>query len=111
MQSVINFLTFKTFISPSMLILMYYFGVVVMPFLSWLLARWLFKKFDLLASIQQELKVGVKSLYQSLSTKNKILLISLLVSSFIMMEIIWRMMFETLLAYYQMRDYLQALSG
>ena len=36
-----DFLTFHTFITPSLLLLIYYVGALFIPLFSWYLARWL----------------------------------------------------------------------
>ena len=110
MESLSNFLTFKTFITPNILIGMYYFGVVLVPIFSWLLVRWLTNKFELLKSVQQLAKQSLTERFKQLSFQNQLLIIGLGLSVFLIMQLVWRMMFEAMLAYFQMRDYLQTLS-
>jgi hypothetical protein len=94
MQAFNDFLTFKTFISLDVLIIMYYLGALGVPITIWLLARWLKDKF-----CTPKEKAESKG---SLQTK----LIFIFLAIFIAMEIFWRVMFEFLIAYFQMRDVL-----
>ena len=53
----IDFLTFQTFITPSLLILMYYMGAILIPIVSWYLARWIQKSYfsEVSKSIKKEI--------------------------------------------------------
>lgn len=102
-----DFLTFKRFITGDLLVLFYYIGAVFIPILLWTLRKYLARKFSLfksLQSIQQQV-------YASLSTKDRLIYIVLLLALVLSMEIIWRMMFEAMIAYFQMRDYLQIIAS
>ena len=80
----IDFLTFKTFISIDILILSYYIGAVIIPISMWLGKSYLQRKFKIL-------------------DKFNIFLITLfLFLTFISMEIVWRMCFEAMIGYFQM---------
>lgn len=91
MQEINDFLSFKTFISPSMLFIFYYLGAIVVPFLAYLLSKKIYK-------YQKEIIQNTIALHYRL----KILLFS--IALFVFMEILWRMMFEFLIAFLQMRD-------
>ena len=110
MQALLDFLSFKTFITPNILIGMYYFGVVLVPVFSWLVARWLMGKFKVLQPLQSLAQQTLTNRFKQLSVKEQLLILGLGLSIFLMMQLAWRMMFETMLAYFQMRDYLQLLS-
>jgi len=97
MQALNDFLTFKIFISLDVLIIMYYLGAIGVPVGMWFLARWLKDKF---CTAEEKAKTKGK-----LRTK-MILIFSVI---FIVMEIFWRVMFEFLIAYFQMRDVLVGL--
>jgi hypothetical protein len=96
-----DFLTFKKFISIEVLILFYYLGVVIFPIFCWLLFSWLIKKYQLLYSINSNVKKMTGGL---LNIKNKIIFTTLFISLFVFMQLIWRMIFEFLIAYMQIRD-------
>jgi hypothetical protein len=110
MQSLVDFLSFKTFISPSILLGCYYFGALGFPFVFALFvvwARWKYKAQDMPA---QETIAGKSFLWQWVTLPNKALVMALFVLMWLCMEIMWRMMFEFMLAYFQMRDALLGLS-
>ncbi len=96
-----DFLSFNTFISIPVLITFYYLGAVVMPLSLWFFTRWIMKKFSLIKNIQE---VGRAFVWRSLSVKQKILFILLFNFLFVFMELMWRVMFEYIIAYMQMRD-------
>ena len=96
-----DFLTFKDFISIPVLITFYYFGAIIAPFLIWLLSTWLMKKYKFIDEIQRK---GKEAIWDLLSTKQKIKFIAFFSIVFIFIELFWRMLFEFLIAYMQMRD-------
>ncbi len=86
-----DFLTFKSFITPEVLVACYYVGVLLMP----LLAVYLWKKLG--------------PLLKSAESRSK--QIAGTIALVLMLEMFWRMMFETMIAYFQMRAALLALTG
>ena len=93
-----DFLIFKTFISPIALIVFYYLGAIVMPMFVWFFSRWLMKKMLLAEEMYQQSK---KILWSKVSTKYKFSFVLLFMMMFLFMELLWRMMFEFLIAYIQ----------
>jgi len=106
----IEFLRFDRFISPAILICCYYLGAIFMPLALWLLRkrllRFLSERFRTFASLRQSLQQG----WQSLSLRQKILTVLAFVLLFLMMEIAWRMLFEAMIGYFDMHDYLYRMS-
>ena len=98
-----DFLEFKRFITPDVLIVCYYCGAVLTPLLLWLMRDKLLRRLGLLETRKQ--------LLERLGRRNRVLLTLAMVAMFLAMELAWRMMFETMIAYFQMRDYLQILSS
>jgi len=96
-----DFLTFKTFISTEALIIFYYLGALILPIGLWLLLTWLIRKYRLLNTAYEN---GKELLWKSLNRKQQIKFIAFFVISFLFMELFWRMLFEFLIAYMQMRD-------
>ena len=96
-----DFLTFKDFISIPVLIGFYYLGAVVMPIFMWLISFWLGQKFTVISNIRH---AGKEKIWQSFSIKQKILFIAMFIVAFLFMELFWRILFEYLIAYMQMRD-------
>ena len=93
-----DFLTFKSFVTPDLLIVIYYMGAVVMPLFSYIIYRWLMGRL----SIHYDLRVD---------TKYKYLLYIPIIICFICMEIFWRMLFEFMIAYFDMHDALMNMSS
>lgn len=98
-----DFLTFKSFISPSLLIVFYYMGVAIFPFAIWQFSARITSKYRLIDALH---KKGKHLVWKLLSTKQRMTILFVFLSVLTMMEIIWRMMFEFLLAYMQIRDVL-----
>jgi len=95
-----DFLTFKTFISPTILIVMYILGATIMPLLAWWMALKVRKYFP---SKVESMK---KSLFFKMRLRDKVILMSIALLLLLCMEICWRMMFEFLIAYMQIHDVL-----
>ena len=96
-----DFLTFKEFISIPVLIGFYYMGAVVMPVAIWAFSQWLMRKFKLVGDIHN---AGKNKFLGLLTTKQKALYVAMFIMAFLFMELFWRMMFEFIIAYMQMRD-------
>ena len=96
-----DFLTFKSFISTEVLIIFYYLGALILPVAVWLLLNWLIRKYRLLSTAYEN---GKEIIWRSLNRKQQIKLVSFFLISFLFMELFWRMFFEFLIAYMQMRD-------
>ncbi|MBO1923460.1 DUF4282 domain-containing protein [Thiomicrorhabdus sp. 6S3-12] len=96
-----EFLTFKRLISIDVLIVFYYLGAVVMPLLiySWLSV--LYRKY--LAEVVQQSKPLIRSVL-NLSAGRRWGWVLLGVLMFLFAELLWRLMFEYLIAFMQMRD-------
>ncbi len=104
-KEMIDFLTFKSFITPTVLILFYYIGAVIIPIFSFTLMLWIkdryFKKVSL------TLKESITS---NTTLSQRIIFIAIFIGLFLLMELFWRMMFEFLIAYFDMHDSLMRLS-
>lgn len=96
-----DFLTFKRFISIDALIVFYYFGAVVLPVATWFLVVWLVRKYS---SVRSAYEMGKDTFWQALSPKQKGWLLFFFAMAFLFMELFWRMLFEFLIAYMQIRD-------
>ena len=82
MQEIIDIITFKTMISKQMLFIFYYIGAIVVPFLIYLYTKNIYKPVQ----------------------KNAPKVFMIFITMFVFMEIFWRMMFEFLIAFLQIRD-------
>ena len=100
-----DFLTFQTFITPTLLIVMYYIGAVLIPILSWYLARWIKKSYF------SELSVQIKESIQTRTTpKQRFIVLVVFLICFLFMEIFWRVIFEFFIAYFDMHDALMKIN-
>ncbi len=113
MQSIYNFLDFRLFISPVVLFVFYYIGAFFMPYGGWLIAQKIKHKYQLLSAVDEAGKDVVQqdcpvdqnySSQQKLTPSKRAGYILLVVVLFVFLEVIWRMMFEILMAYFQMRE-------
>ena len=91
-----DFLTFESFISIKVLIVIYYAGAFFIPMILWYKRQLISKIMDVL-------------LHSAPITVTRLILWSVIF--FILLELGWRMMFEMLIGYFQMRDYLQQMVG
>ena len=96
-----DFFTLKSFISTKVLIIFYYLGAFILPIVIWLLLTWLMRKYRLLNTAYES---GKEILWKSLNKKQQTKFVAFFVTSFLFMELFWRMFFEFLIAYMQMRD-------
>lgn len=97
-----KFLTFETFITPTLLILIYYVGAVIIPVLGWYFTFWVKKAY--LSDISQSVK-------DRTTLKQRFVLSMIFFMTLLCMEIIWRVMFEFFIAYFDMHDALMKLMG
>lgn len=96
-----DFLTFKTFISTEALIVFYYIGAVILPIGTWFLMTWLLRKYEIIHIVYQQSK---ETFWKTLNKKQKRYLMIFFITSFLFLELFWRMLFEFLIAYMQIRD-------
>ncbi len=82
MQEIMNFLSFKTMISQELLLIFYYMGALVVPLFIYKYTKYFYKP------MQQ--------------TMPKIFMLFIIL--FVFMELLWRMLFEFLIAFLQIRD-------
>lgn len=99
-----DFIRFRIFITPSFLVAVYYLGAVGIPLLAWYSAHQLKKKEpEWLAAVSTSTWAGKIMPY-----KARIVTMGLVM--FLLMELFWRMMFEVMLAYFQIREAVMILS-
>ncbi|HIO92264.1 MAG TPA: DUF4282 domain-containing protein [Leucothrix mucor] len=97
----VDFLSFKSFISTEVLIIFYYMGAIILPVAAWFFMLWLVQKYKLIGGMY---KSGKNAFWQALSSKQKMQLVMFFIVFLIIIELFWRMMFEFLIAYMQIRD-------
>ena len=91
----IDILSFDTLITPNILIFLYYIGAVLVPVLLWSGRLYLRQKFAFLHTLEHE---------------HNILFWIFLVMFFCCVELCWRMMFEMVIAYFDIHNYLYEMS-
>ena len=91
-----DFLTFNSFITQDVLIFFYYLGAVGVPFFIWFKKDYFLHKF-----------VALKDFSNKNSTLYGFLFLFL---AFFVMELFWRMMFEAMIGYFDMHDYLYEIA-
>lgn len=96
-----DFLTFKSFISTEVLIIFYYLGALILPVGVWLLLTWLIQKYRFLNTAYAN---GKEIIWESLNRKQQTRIVVFFIILFLFIELFWRMFFEFLIAYMQMRD-------
>lgn len=97
----LDFITFKSFISIQALIVFYYIGALVLPITLWSILLWFVRKYKLLSTVYENTK---EALWTILNIKQKIKFILFFLIAFLFMQLFWRMLFEFLIAYMQIRD-------
>lgn len=95
----LDFITLKFFITPYILVIMYIMGAFIMPFFSWLIFMWLKSKIISYFDINIDIKFLYKFIFYFCFTV-----------CFLFMEISWRIMFEFMIAYFDMHDALMKLA-
>ena len=96
-----DFLAFKSFISTEVLIIFYYIGALILPVGLWILLTWLIRKYKYLNTAYEN---GKAIVWKSLNKQQQTKLVAFFITSFLFMELFWRMLFEFLIAYMQIRD-------
>ena len=102
MQWLSGFLNFDIFVSPGILKALYFTGAVLLPLLGWLILKKARKRYP-----------GVEALFSTASsttgTRSRFLRCVIFAFALICAETLWRIIFEYLIAYLQMRDALMEL--
>jgi len=106
MTSMYDYLVFNKFIAQDILIVSYYFGVIVMPILFWYLRSYFIKKVLYIHEVER----SVGSYYSKLSSSDKRKVWFVIIALFVCMQLCWRMMFEMMVGYFDMHDYLYEIS-
>jgi len=92
----IDIITFNKFIAQDVLIVFYYIGAVVVPVGLWFAKDYLTRKFPYL-----------KRLF---THKQNFYVILAYIAIFFFMELFFRMIFEAMIGYFDMHDYLYEIS-
>lgn len=122
-----DLLSFRTLVSPALLLIAYYAGAVAIPVLvAWFIRRMrrrvatglgaAVKGLGEPAEVLRQGIAGVREAVRESSlgerlvrTRLRVLLVA--VGGFVTLELMWRMLFEFLLVYFQIRDLLMSVQG
>ncbi|OYV32990.1 MAG: hypothetical protein B7Z83_10110 [Thiomonas sp. 20-64-5] len=105
-DSVADFFAFRIFVSLDVLRVAYALGAIGMPLVAWGVWLWL-DRFTLWKWMRG---AAADATRQVIPGRWRLVAILLFVLCFLCMELMWRMMFEFIIAYLQMRDALQWLA-
>jgi len=118
MDLLLDFLTLKIFITPYIILLVYWLGAFIVPAVVGLLTWWLYGKVVswVSESVVAPAAAKVKAATDALADRYvpwwvKPLMLVFFLGVFLTLEIIWRMIFEFIIAYYQIRDALMSIAG
>ena len=98
-------ITFETFVSPTLLIGFYYLGALGGPIVGMFVMRQLVSVARRVNVPRSDATEAAREVW--IKTRAGIGFVAFF--AFVMFELFWRMLFEFLLAYFQMRDALMAL--
>ena len=107
MQWLMEFLTFRRFVSFPVLLVWYYLGALGIPLLSWYVAIRIKRKYWIVSEAGE---MGQQLIREHLRPRDQAALIALILFLFLSMETMWRVLFEYLIGYLQMRDALMSLT-
>ena len=79
----------------------YYIGAFILPVGIWFLLTWLIGKYKYLNTAYEK---GKTIVWKSLNKQQQAKLLAFFIICFLFMELFWRMLFEFLIAYMQIRD-------
>ena len=96
----LDFLTFQTFITPTLLLIMYYIGALVIPVLGWYFTFWVKKAY--LSDVSQAIK-------DRTTPKQRLKVFMIFFITLLCMEVFWRVFIEFFIAYFDMHDALMEL--
>jgi len=96
-----DFVMFDSLISVPVLIGFYYIGAVVCPLVMWRCMWWLLQRYPLIDGIYTQ---GSTILWRQLPTDKRWKIVALFTMMFLFAELLWRLMFEFMIAFMQIRD-------
>jgi hypothetical protein len=99
-----DFLVFQVYLSPAVLLLTYYVGALLIPVLVYNMARRLHQRLT-----RDDWRVPDHYRKRLLARRGRV--IGYAVLALLLGELTWRMMFEFLVAYFQMHEALTRMSG
>lgn len=102
MEILIDFLTLKLLVTPYLLLSVYWFGAFVAPIVGWVLA--------LMVCRTQFVTDTMGIVYDYVPSQVKLFTFTVFLMIFFSLELFWRLLFEFLIAYYNIHDALLAMA-
>ena len=99
-------LLFNTFVTQDVLILFYYIGALLMPIVLYVFRGEIIKRVAFFKRVNDTLK----DFYSKFTSTQKIVFWLVFITIFFCMELCWRMMFEMMIGYFDMHNYLYQLN-
>jgi len=100
-----DILSFNRFITQDVLVFFYYVGAIVMPVLFYLFRGYLRAHSTFISHMYDKLY----AFYRTFSGNQKVAFWLALITAFLCMELCWRMIFEAMIGYFDMHNYLYNL--
>jgi len=101
-----DILSFNTFVTQDILLFFYYIGAVVIPIALYFFRAYLIEHFTLIQAGYEKLY----AFYNSFSISEKKVFWFIVISMFLCMELCLRMVFEAMIGYFDMHDYLHIIA-
>ena len=101
MTTLLDILTFRTFLAPYALPFFYYLGALGVPFAAWGLLVWLRRRYG---RLDQAIQTGGGIAPPETRRRGRGLVLPPFLRPFLFMELMWRLLFEYLIAFLQMRE-------
>ena len=102
-----DILVFNTFITRNVMIFFYLLGAVLMPIVLYIFRKKLIEKNMRMKDVYDRLK----AFYGTFSMGQKTVFWLVFIAIFLCMELCWRMVFEMIIGYFDMHDYLYQIAN
>ncbi len=102
-----DILLFNTFVTQDVLIVFYYIGAVLMPVVLYVFRKELTGRVAFFKGVNDRLN----AFYATFTTGQKTVFWLVFVTMFLCMELCWRMVFEAMIGYFDMHDYLYRIAN
>ena len=102
-----DILSFNTFITQNVLIFLYYIGAILIPVILYFFKDYLIENVSFIKAANDKLH----AFYSAFSSRQKIVFWMIFITMFLCMELCWRMMFEAMIGYFDMHDYLYKIAN
>ena len=102
-----DILLFNTFVTQDVLIVFYYIGAVLMPVVLYVFRKELIGHVAFFKRVNDRLK----AFYGNFTTGQKTVFWLVFFTIFLCMELCWRMVFEAMIGYFDMHDFLYQIAN